>query len=185
MDLTCDFFTLFRLAPRFRLDVAALAARYLELQNSVHPDRFAQAGQAERRLSMQWAARVNEAYRTLKEPLARAQYLLRLAGRDPEAASGALAEDTDFLMQQMEWREEVRQARQERSMAALRELRQRLAREVQAQYEALAARFDDEHDLAAAVGQTRRLMFQEKLRAEIDDALAFLEDAEDAENAGA
>ena len=55
---------------------------YRDIQGQVHPDRFAHAGEAERRLSMQWATHANEAYQTLKNPLERAQYLLQLAGHD-------------------------------------------------------------------------------------------------------
>ena len=76
MDFNVDHFTLFGLPRLFRLDVTALDARYRELAAQVHPDRFAQAGDAERRLSLQWATRVNEAYQTLNSPLKRAQYLL-------------------------------------------------------------------------------------------------------------
>ena len=76
MDFNTDHFSLFELPPGFRLDAALLDRRYLEMQSRVHPDRFASAGEAERRLSLQWATRVNEAYQTLKKPLARAKYLL-------------------------------------------------------------------------------------------------------------
>ena len=72
MDFNTDHFSLFELPASFRLDAALLDRRYLEMQSRVHPDRFASAGDAERRLSLQWATRVNEAYQTLKKPLPRA-----------------------------------------------------------------------------------------------------------------
>jgi molecular chaperone HscB len=175
MNLSSDFFTLFGLAPRFCLDPAELDARYLELQGMVHPDRFARAAEHERRLSMQWAARVNEAYLTLKKPLERAQYLLRQAGYDPEAKESA-GMDADFLMEQMTWREAVQDARQDANHRALKDLHHRLDQDLRRRYAALAALLDDTRDFEAARVETRRLMFLEKLRADIDDALAVLED---------
>jgi len=68
VDLSTDFFSLFHLPRAFRIDLAELDARYLEIQARVHPDRFAHAGEGERRLSMQWATRANEGYQTLKNP---------------------------------------------------------------------------------------------------------------------
>jgi molecular chaperone HscB len=78
-----DFFGLFGLAPVFRLDEAALESAYREVQTQVHPDRYAHLSDTEKRVSMQWATRVNEAYRTLRTPLLRACYLLQLNGVDP------------------------------------------------------------------------------------------------------
>jgi molecular chaperone HscB len=68
------------LKQAFRLDLTDLDSRYRDIQAQVHPDRFAHAGDAERRLSMQWATHANEAYQTLKKPLERAKYLLHLPG---------------------------------------------------------------------------------------------------------
>ena len=72
MNQNQNHFELFGLPARFAVDAAALEARYHELQREVHPDRFAAAPEAERRVSMQRATRVNEAYQTLKSPLRRA-----------------------------------------------------------------------------------------------------------------
>src|SRR5262245_40059980 len=80
--LTSSHFELFGLAPAFALDLARLETAYRQIQAQVHPDRFAHAGDAERRASMQMTTRVNEAYRTLKSPVRRAQYLLALNGID-------------------------------------------------------------------------------------------------------
>ncbi|MDR1349481.1 MAG: Fe-S protein assembly co-chaperone HscB [Zoogloeaceae bacterium] len=175
MDLTTDFFTLFQLAPVFRIDLAELEARYLVLQGAVHPDRFARADERTRRLSMQMAARANEACLTLKKPLARAQYLLSLAGHAIEAGRNACMEP-EFLMAQMEWREAVQEARAGGDHHELERLQQRLALELQDRYQTLAALLDDQHDFAAAAEHTRQLMFLEKLRGDLDNALAFLDD---------
>lgn len=102
-DLTSDYFELFALPVSFGVDGAALSERYRELQRVVHPDRFVNASDAERRLSMQLAARVNEGFRILKDPLARARYLLELKG----VALDDTRLDGGFLMQQMELRERM------------------------------------------------------------------------------
>ena len=85
MDFNADYYTLFGLPRSFRIDAAALDRRYREIAAQVHPDKYVQAGDAERRLSLQWATRVNEAYQTLKDSLSRAQYLLLLAGHGVDA----------------------------------------------------------------------------------------------------
>ena len=82
IDLTQDYFALFGLPRRYALDEGALEAAWHELQGRVHPDRHAHLSDFEKRRSMQWATRVNEGFRVLRKPLARAQYLLELAGVD-------------------------------------------------------------------------------------------------------
>lgn len=175
MDFSRDHFALFGLARRFRLDEGALEAAYRQLQASVHPDRYASHSQAERRVSMQWATRVNEAYRTLREPLARARYLLALQHIDIEhPAAPALA--NDFLAEQMEWREALAEAAGRGDARALDDLLERLRGEARTLAEALARRIDDEGDYVQAADTARRLMFIDKLCRDVDEALAVLED---------
>ena len=88
---------------------AALDARWKQLQGAAHPDRFATETAAAQRVAMQWAIRINEAYRRLKDPLARAAYLCALHGADVEAESNT-AMPAAFLMQQMEWRDALSEA---------------------------------------------------------------------------
>src|SRR5438045_8827405 len=99
-----NHFELFGLQPAFSVDEAALERSYHEIQSRVHPDRFAHAGDAERRASLQWTTRVNEAYRTLRNPVARATHLLALNGVDV-AFEANTAMPADFLTEQMELRE--------------------------------------------------------------------------------
>src|SRR5437764_10940896 len=104
IDFSQNYFALFGLPQRYRFDQEELDAAYRSLQRVVHPDRYAAAGDAERRLALQSSARVNEAYRALKDPVSRAQYLLSINGID------ALSEtDTqlplEFLERQLERRE--------------------------------------------------------------------------------
>ncbi|MGE5946505.1 MAG: Fe-S protein assembly co-chaperone HscB [Betaproteobacteria bacterium] len=175
MDLTADFFSLFDMPRTFRLNLSELDSRFREVQAQVHPDRFAHAGEAERRLSMQWATKANEAYQTLKKPLERAKYLLHLAGHDIQAENNT-AMPADFLMEQMEWREAVMEAREGRDHHELEHLHNRLRGDINGRYDELAALLDDAGDLGHATDLVRRLMFLEKLLFEIDDALASLEE---------
>jgi len=174
IDLQQDFFALFGLPRRFRLDESTLELAYHDLQGQVHPDRFAHLPDVEKRRSMQWATRVNEGFRTLRKPLVRAQYLLELAGVDAGITTNT-AMSPEFLVEQMEWREAVEEARAAGATDELEQLRQRLqvhAREVFAELEGF---LDAQHDYPSAAEAVRRLMFIEKLQHEIDDALEALE----------
>src|SRR6187402_2990730 len=110
MFLPPDHFQLFDLLPRFALDMAALDHAYRSVQGQVHPDRFAASTAAENRVAMQWATQANEAYRTLKSPLKRAAYLCERAGVPIDAESNTTM-PTEFLMQQLHWREALDDAR--------------------------------------------------------------------------
>jgi len=175
MDFNANHFSLFDLPPTFRLDLALLDRRYLEMQSKVHPDRFASAGEAEKRLSLQWATRVNEAYQTLRKPLARARYLLHLAAHDLGSENNALM-PADFLVEQMEWREAVAEARAAGEHHELERLHHRLQREMRERHDEIAVLLDDRPDLEQAADRVRRLMFLEKLLADIDDAIAACEE---------
>ncbi len=175
MDLSTDFFSLFELPKTFRLNLSELDSRYRDVQAQVHPDRFAHAPEVERRLSMQWATRANEAYQTLKKPLERAKYLLHLADHDLQAENNT-AMPPDFLMEQMEWREAVMEARGGGDHHELERLHNRLRSDMAAHFDELAILLDEKQDYAAATDQVRRLMFLDKLLYEIDDALASLEE---------
>ena len=175
MDLRADHFALFGLNRGFRLDLSDLDSRYRDIQAQVHPDRFVHAGEAERRLSMQWATHANEAYQTLKKPLERAKYLLHLSGHDIQAENNT-AMPADFLMEQMEWREAVMDARNGGDHHELEHLHNRLRGDINSRYQELGELLDGSGDYALATDRVRRLMFLEKLLHEIDDALASLEE---------
>ena len=162
MDFRADHFSLFGLNRAFRLDLSDLDSRYRDIQAQVHPDRFVNAGDAERRLSMQWATHANEAYQTLKKPLERAKYLLHLAGHDIQAESNT-AMPADFLIEQMEWREAVMEARDGGDHHELERLHNRLRGDINGRYDELGQLIDDSGDLALATDRVRRLMFLEKL----------------------
>lgn len=176
-DFSQDFFALFGLKRAYRIDAARLDQAYHELQGQVHPDRHAHLPETEKRLSMQWATQVNEAYRTLKKPLLRANYLLRLAGTDTDHESNT-AMPPEFLMEQMEWREAVAEAREAGDHHELEKLMQRLEKHAGAIREEIEVSLDTKKDYATAADAVRRLMFIEKLEHEIEDALETLESQE-------
>lgn len=176
--LNADFFTLLGLPRSFSLDQAALDERFRELQREVHPDRFAAADDAARRASMMLATQINEGYQTLRSPLKRATYLLSLAGVDIGAESNT-AMSPAFLMLQMEWREQVADARAGKDLAALQTLETGVSEAIRKAYAELGARLDaltPGSDTQPAVEAVRQLMFLEKLYEEIDNAIFDLED---------
>jgi molecular chaperone HscB len=140
----------------------------------VHPDRFVHAGDAERRASMQWTTRVNEAYRTLRNPVQRAKYLLELEGVDVAFETNT-AMPPEFLMHQMELREALEAAGDAKDAAALDALRASLRADKLELERALGEALDARRDYAGAADLTRRLMFLDKLDAEIDLAYETLE----------
>ncbi len=173
-DLQQDFFSLFSLPHRFQFDITLLEQNYRSLQAQVHPDKFVHLSEAERRLSMQWATHVNEGYQTLRNPLNRARYLLTLQGVDTQENSNT-AMPVEFLMQQMEWREALEEARQAKDSAVLDELEQRVQHEMRALQHDLARDLDEMHDYAAASGIVRKLKFLEKIAEEIGSAFDELD----------
>ena len=111
-----DYFALFALQPTFAIDTAALAVTYRQLAKDVHPDRFASATAAEQRQAVERAAELNEAFQTLKSPTQRALYLLRLQADLPEETT---IQDGEFLLQQMEWREQLEDLQEQADLQAL------------------------------------------------------------------
>lgn len=167
-----EYFSLFGLPERYVLDIDRLDAAYRNVQAQVHPDRFAHRPEAERRVAMQWATLANEAFRTLRDPLARARYLLSRRGVEIDGERNT-AMSPAFLMQQMEWREAVEEAQGD--VAALDRLARELARDERVMLDDLARALDEAEEYGTAAELVRRLMFMEKLRHEISDALALLE----------
>jgi molecular chaperone HscB len=169
--LTSSHFELFGLAPAFALDSARLDAAYRDIQAKVHPDRFAQAGDAERRASMQMTTRVNEAYRTLKSPVLRAKHLLELNGVDVAFETNT-AMPREFLMEQMELREKLEDAKKP---ADLDLLSRELAVETREIEGKIKEKIDGQRDFAGASDLVRKLMFLERFGEDIDAAHEALE----------
>jgi molecular chaperone HscB len=86
---SADFFTIFSLPRHLHLDTAALEKVFYAQSRKLHPDRFASKPVAEQEAALEESSRLNDAYRTLKDPIARTQYLLSLEGVELEEQSKA------------------------------------------------------------------------------------------------
>lgn len=164
MNLQSTDFELFGVPARFAQERAALDTRWKELQREVHPDRFAAEGAAAQRVAMQWSARINEAYQRLKDPQRRAAYLCELNGAPIQAESNT-AMPPEFLMQQMELREQLDDASSPEDLEKISRQGSSLQRET---LQKIEHQIDVENDWAAAAQSVRALMFLDKLAADID-----------------
>ena len=170
MNLASTDFELFAIEPRFAIDASALDARWRALQAEVHPDKFAIEGAAAQRVAMQWAVRVNEAYRRLKDPLKRAAYLCELNGARIEAENNT-AMPVAFLAQQMAWREALDEAT---GVAQVEALADAVGAHRKTALIRLQATLDTQRDFVAAAQQVRALMFTERFVHDIDRRLEAL-----------
>jgi len=171
VNLSDDDFTIFGVPRRFAQERSQLDQRWRQLQAEVHPDRFAAEGAGAQRLAMQWAVRVNEAYTRLKDPLARASYLCELRGAAIDAERNT-AMPPAFLMQQMEWREALDDAK---DAAAVERLDAEIATAEQALLAAVERKLDADGDAPAAAADVRALMFVRRFREDLDRRLEALE----------
>lgn len=169
-----NHFELFHLPQRFQIDRARLDKAFHDVQNQVHPDKFANSPNAEKRVAMQWATRANEAYQTLKSPFRRAAYLCELNGVDLQIESNT-AMPAGFLMQQMEWRETLDDAKAEKDMAALEKIEAdlRVARDAQI---VKTGALLDANEFEQAGQEVRQLMFLEKFGEEISRTFEVMQD---------
>jgi len=169
-DFTQNHFELFGLPVDFDVDREALSLRYRDLQRAAHPDRFANASDQERRLSVQRAAQINEAFQTLKQPLSRARYLLDLKGKPLDESDTAM--DSAFLMEQMELRERIEGVRAAADpFQTLSEVRGELEERERFLVTELGTFFHEgsDHSLDQARQAVRKLQFFQKLLDEVAD----------------
>lgn len=170
MNLQSNDFEIFDLSPRFELDRATLDERWKDLQREVHPDRHAASDAQTQRQAMQWSVRINEAYQRLKDPLKRAAYLCEMNGA-PVQAENNTAMPAEFLMQQMQWREDLEDA------SKLDDL-ERMADEVAATRRTLlkdlATTADTEKNWPAVAQQVRALMFIERFAGDVETRMEVL-----------
>jgi molecular chaperone HscB len=87
-----DYFTFFGLPPKLQLDVPTLEKDFYELSRKLHPDLSARATSQEQEWSLEQSSLLNDAYRTLRDPIKRTQYLLKLEGVELEEQSKAATE---------------------------------------------------------------------------------------------
>ena len=158
MNLQSTDFELFGLPERFEQDLALIDTRWKDLQREAHPDRFAAQGTAAQRIAMQWSVRINEAYKRLKDPLKRASYLCEMRGA-PVDAENNTAMPAEFLVEQMEWREALEEAR---SIEDVDRLQEELVHARRETLHRIGELLDGQGDAAAAAQQVRALMFIER-----------------------
>ena len=172
IDFSRNHFELFGLPERFRFDPAMLDSAYHALQGEVHPDRHAAASATEQRIALQSSARVNEAYRALKDPVARAQYLLSLHGVDAfDETNTALP--FAFLERQLERRESAETAMADGDAQCARNACWPTCAPRRGNSSAACASLlDVDGAWAAARGAVRELRFLAKLAADVDAMLA-------------
>ena len=179
LDFSKNYFELFGLPVGYIIDSAQLSERYRELQRVVHPDRFASASEQERRLSMQGATRINEAFETLKNPIQRAWYLLSLHGVEVDAQQQT-TQDTAFLMEQLELREKLEEARHaEDPYDAVAKLMGGISKRINTLVGQMAVQFETAtpEQLEEAQEILRKMQFLQKLRYDAEQLEAELDEA--------
>ena len=166
--MSINFFTLLQLPEAFDIDLETLHQNYQSIQKNIHPDRFATFDDEAKLESIKKTAQVNDAYQTLKSPIRRAEYLLQLKGINIHDEKYT-AVPQDFLMQQMEWREELETHKLNK--VALQKLAQYIQKNKNDMMNQLPSFFDDKNHLNDAIRVTRELNFIEKIEQHINDAL--------------
>ncbi len=180
-ELSTTHFDLFAVPAVFDVDAAQLDSRYRELQRTVHPDRFVNASDQERRISMQQATQINKGYQTLKDPLQRGRYLLELAGYHFDDEHNTIS-DAEFLMEQMELRESLDEVREaEDAFTALGVIMDRIAADIDRLAAILRKQFaiGDECDSSCTnciVETLTKMQFFRKLQEEAMELEVILED---------
>jgi molecular chaperone HscB len=165
-----DFFSFLDLPRKLNIDMARLDERYRTLSRQFHPDFFYNATPAERRLSLERSSYLNDAYRALKDPIKRIEYLLRLEGLAPKNEQEASRQVPAALLQEVftlnEELDAIREARE--SGASAEDLTGRLERarkpieekrtEHEAELQELAARWDALVDRSGADAERRQVL---------------------------
>jgi molecular chaperone HscB len=166
-------FTLFGLEPSFSVDTTDLQKRYRELQAKNHPDRFVNASDAHKREAMELTTQINEAYTALKDPVPRAMHLLSLHGIDALDANDT-SMPHDFLIEQIEWRESIADAKLKEDTDRL----DAMGIELNGVLESLGTTFSYAYEgahMGVATTLVRKMRFTQKLIEEVDSAIADLE----------
>lgn len=173
--LNSNFFELFELPVSYEVDFNQVQQYYMALQKQVHPDKFANSSDQEKRLSMQQTSWINEAQSTLKDPVLRAIYLLKLKGTDINLENETTM-DAAFLMQQLETRERLENVKKEDDpLAALDDM----AKELKASTSSMMKGFAQSYEAGQiddAREWIRKLQFMQKAKKEINSLTADIED---------
>jgi molecular chaperone HscB len=169
-----DPFATLGIARSYAVDLAAVEKTHRDLSRAMHPDKYVGAGPSERRAALAKAVEVNEAWRIVRDPIRRAEALLRLAGV-AVGEEGEPKADPEFLMEMLEQREALSDARQANDLAAVRRMGQTVERRSREVEGALAQGFarGETASLVAKVGELRFFRrFLDEVSAAEDEALA-------------
>ncbi len=173
MGRPCHF-ALFELQPAFTVDLQQLAARYRELARAVHPDRFADAGEREQRLALRPARERNDAEQAQKVAPRRRHHLK--AHQEHRVAMEATVQDPQFLLQQMELREELESLHETADLAGVAAFKQRLKAAQLHLEEQFAHCWQDAAQRDMAERLMRRMQFLDKLAREVRQLEERLDD---------
>ena len=163
-----DPFATLGLTPRFDLSTEELEARWREMQRALHPDRHTDKPPAERRISLAKAVEVNEAYRALRDDLSRAIALLALRGFELKEGQDAAKPDPAFLMEVMELREGLSEARQARDLERARALGQEVGQAQSATRAKVAQLFGSDAAPEQIAAQVSRMRYYRRFLDELE-----------------
>jgi molecular chaperone HscB len=158
-----DYFALFGLPRKLWIEMGPLEQKFLQLSWKLHPDNFVNASEAERELSLKKSSELNDAYRVLRDPQARLEYLLGIEGQRKEGDKKQLAppELLEEVFELNEWLDELREAKESggdftelkvKLQSAEKSFQQKLD-EVDAQLQAAAKDWDAVVDTNAAAAR--------------------------------
>jgi len=165
-----DFFTIFDLPRKLWIEMGALERKFLQLSWKLHPDNFVNASEGERELSLKRSSELNDAYRTLRDPIARLEYLLAIEGERKEGEKKQQA-PPELLEEVFELNESLDELREAKAAGGdLASLKSRLAAaeksfgekltEVDAQLQGIAREWDIAADANADAAARKALMAQ-------------------------
>ena len=149
---TVDYFAIFGLPRKLWIETSAFEQKFLQMSWKLHPDNFVNASEPERELSLKRSSELNDAYRTLRDPVVRVEYLLEIEGarKEGEHKQQAPPELLEEVFELNESLDELREARQSggnlatlkaRLEAAEKNFQEKLG-EVDAQLQAVAREWD-------------------------------------------
>lgn len=164
-----NYFDFFHLPQQFTLDRKNLDAAYLKVQQEVHPDRFAQSSDAQKRQSLQMATFANTAYQTLKRGIPRGLYLCTLNGLDPQLETNT-AMPKEFLIQHIELREAMDEAKGD--LQALSDLQDKVQQDLQMKMDTIGQQFDQFQEPQSALSNLRAALFYERIIEELEQRIS-------------
>ena len=170
-----NYFEIFSLPVSTDPDLNLLKEKNRQLQQQVHPDRFANNSEAEKRNAMQVTSLINQAFETVKEPALRLQYMLALKGIDMNSETDTTM-DGVFLMEQMELREKIAGIRSHSDPLDVLETMKTNLKNESADLLMSFQTFYQQNELDKGREIVRKLQFLNKAKKEINDVMIQLED---------